>query len=112
MPFAYFATNDSVTGSVLAKLIPKCIGACQEAGLEIRAVACDQSSVNRKAALLLNTSKQKPYFKCNEKRVYFVYDFPHVIKCIRNNLMKHKNGYFVGQISFCKESVPSTAKVR
>ncbi|XP_054276526.1 uncharacterized protein LOC128995529 [Macrosteles quadrilineatus] len=34
MPIAYFATNKMVNGSVVAKLIPKCINAMQDAGLK------------------------------------------------------------------------------
>lgn len=86
-----------VNGSVLASLIQKCINAVQTAGLHVRAVVCDKSSVNRKAAKLLNISLLTPYFYNNSDKIYYIFDFPHVIKCIHNNLMKRKSGCFIGQ---------------
>lgn len=104
MPIAYFATNQMVDSAIVARLITKCVTACQTSGLKIRAVVCDQSSVNRKAAKILNISAANPHFLVNEEKVFFIFDFPHVIKCIRNNLMKRKGGCFVGQIAFSKTS--------
>lgn len=103
MPIAYSAANKMLNASELASLIPKSINAIQTARLKV--------SVTRKAAKLLNTSLATPYFYDNSDKIYFIYDFPHIIKCIQNYLMKRKSGCFVGQMRFTKALTSEAQKV-
>lgn len=88
IPVAYYVVDKSVKGEEIKTILLQCTSAILETGLRIRAVVCDQGSTNRKAASLLNVTKENPHFSCSEDKIYFIYDFPHIMKCIRNNLMK------------------------
>lgn len=88
MPVAYFVTNSSVQAKHVSLLIKSNLTAMTDVGLNVRAAVCDQSSVNRKAQNLLGITKSKPFLTSEESKIFFIYDFPHVIKCIRNNLIK------------------------
>lgn len=60
----------------------------QAIGLDLKATVCDQSSVNRSALRMMGVNKTKPYFVASNRNIYAIYDIPHVVKCLRNNLMK------------------------
>jgi hypothetical protein len=96
MPVAYYVVHKTVTAKIVCKLITNCIKSITTTGLQLKAIVCDQSSTNRKAAALLGVSKDKPFLMNNERKVYFLYDFPHVLKCVRNNLMKGPISYDKG----------------
>lgn len=48
----------------------------------------DQGSKNRKLARLLSVIKIKLCFRNGSEKIYFMWDPSHLLKSIRNNLMK------------------------
>ena len=56
------------------------------AGLDVRVVVCDQGATNRSLASRLSISPETPFFIHSTKKVYFMYDPPHLLKSMRNNL--------------------------
>lgn len=56
-------------------------------GLNVVAVTCDQDSKNRSCYRLLGSTRDQPYFILNEKKVYTLFDIPHLFKSVRNSLL-------------------------
>ena len=50
-------------------------------------VICDQGSNNRAVFEQLKVSESHPYFVVKDTKIFVMYDPPHLIKNIRNNLL-------------------------
>ena len=61
----------------------------QGIGLNVVVVMSDLGSNFQSLANHLGITAEKPWFMHNQKRYYLMFDPPHLIKCIRNNLMKY-----------------------
>lgn len=70
-------------------------------GIEVKAIVSDQgSNFDKYAKQVKNISKEKPYFLLNGKKIYYIFDAPHLIKCIRNNLLTNDFLYDDKKISW------------
>lgn len=87
MPIAYFLSGSATEGKILSEIIREVLTSISNAGLQVRVVVCDQGNNNVKAINLLNVTREAPFFHHQEKKVFVVFDTPHLIKCVRNNLM-------------------------
>ncbi|CAH0562806.1 unnamed protein product [Brassicogethes aeneus] len=89
---AYYLTQSTISSLNLKLLIVEIISKLQSIVLKVRLTVCDQGSTNRGALNMLsreNTNKPGPfYFEVNNKRVYFAYDVPHLLKSTRNALLR------------------------
>ena len=89
-PIGYFLSSGPISASMLKTLTRSCIEKVSSVGLDVRALICDQGSNNR--SFLEKGEKvsiEKPFFEVGEKKVFVIYDPPHLLKNIRNNLKKH-----------------------
>lgn len=95
----YVFTSGSVNTIDLVRLLKDVIKKCHAAGLNIIATVCDQGASNQAAInYLINDSLMKQsrsgqendvrFFKVNGRKVIPLYDPPHLIKGIRNNLLQ------------------------
>ncbi|CAK1591187.1 unnamed protein product [Parnassius mnemosyne] len=58
--------------------------------IEIQAIVSDQGSNFAKYAKeVKNITSEKPYFMLQDRKIYYIFDVPHLIKCIRNNLLSN-----------------------
>ena len=57
--------------------------------LTIKAVICDQGSNNCSVFRNLGVAAEKPYFYHLESEILVMFDPPHLLKNIGNNLLKH-----------------------
>ena len=87
-PVAYFISNTNIHGHDLSVLITKVIKSVLDSGLILRSMVCDQGTTNQKAISLLSISEERPYFESGKHKIFFNYDVPHLIKSVRNNLLK------------------------
>jgi hypothetical protein len=55
----------------------------------VQSIVCDRGPLNQGLAKELNICKEKSYFIQNGTKIYFIYDVPHLIKSMRNNLRKY-----------------------
>ncbi|CAK1600653.1 unnamed protein product [Parnassius mnemosyne] len=62
-------------------------------GFRIRALVSDQRSDFLQFAKSKGISKEKSFFKIDGKKIYYIFDVRHIIKCIRNNLIKNNFEY-------------------
>jgi hypothetical protein len=65
------------------------LGTCQDAGLHVVATVCDVGANNVKALRLLGATRQKPFFKFQNREIVTVCDPPHLLKCTRNLFLKY-----------------------
>lgn len=84
---AYFISEKGLSGTqiktILYDLIEKVLGV----GLSPHSFICDQGSSNRKALKDMGVSFEKPYFEVKNRKIYCIFDVPHLVKSLRNNLL-------------------------
>ena len=87
-PVGYFLSSGTIKGELLHDLILDCISKAEEAGLVVKVVIADQGANNRKAFTSLGITTESPFFLHNGKKIHVMYDPPHLLKNIRNNMKK------------------------
>ena len=94
-PFGYFLASGPMSGERMGELLFEAIKLLEESGLEVTLGISDQGSNSINLfQIRLKTGVDKPFFVHQEKKVFVLYDPPHLIKNVRNNLKK--NGFQVG----------------
>lgn len=57
-------------------------------GIKVKAIVSDQgSNFDKFAKEVKKVTVEKPYFMYDDTKIYYIFDVPHLIKCIRNNLL-------------------------
>ncbi|CAL8122648.1 unnamed protein product [Orchesella dallaii] len=104
-PIASFATRGAAPGGILAKMIVSCITRLENVNLQVVGVVCDGAATNKSAWKELGIGVKdgavinKITNPADESRnVFFFTDVPHVLKCIRNNLLKKEIAMYKGGI--------------
>ena len=87
-PVGYFLTSGPMGHGTLTEKVKEAITLVQNTGLKVRVMVCDQGSNNQAMLKTLGISHTKPYFSLNGQKVICIFDPPHLIKNIRNNLKK------------------------
>ena len=86
----YFLSSGPMKGCDMKVLLLQCIEKLKAIGLKVVVVIGDQGSNNRNLfETQLGVSTTKPYVEVGDEKVCFMYDPPHLLKNIRNNLKKH-----------------------
>ena len=88
-PIGYFLSNNATSVDKLVSLVTTAVGKLTDVGLDVRVVVCDQGSTNQQMLKQFGITVEKPFAELQGKQVMFMYDPPHLIKSIRNNLVKH-----------------------
>ena len=98
-PIGYFLSAGPIKASILQVLTRICINELETIGLHVVALICNQGTNNRSFLhSLKEVTVEKPFKKCNNKKVFVFYDPPHLLKNVRNNLKK-------GDLQFDDEKV-------
>ncbi|CAB3259517.1 unnamed protein product [Arctia plantaginis] len=113
-PIAFTFCQSATKSTQLKKLIQDILKAIQSTGLKVIATVCDQSSTNMSVIKsLINDTKRKYLlegkefkslsFEYNGSKIFPVFDPPHLLKGLRNNLLT-KNLRFIqnGVVKFAK----------
>ena len=87
-PVGYFFTSGTMSPDRLKSALLDCIDKVQATGLVVKVVICDQGSNNRSVVNSLGVTVDKPTFKHNDSTIFAMYDPPHLLKNIRNNLKR------------------------
>ncbi|KAH6939140.1 hypothetical protein HPB50_016112 [Hyalomma asiaticum] len=103
---AVFATHGNVKGDLLAKIMTEAVILAENAGLFVDFITSDGASWNRKMWSLMGIGATTTLTKCkvqhpvdSSRSLHFVSDFPHLIKCLRNGLLKSSFNTPVGEVS-------------
>lgn len=86
-PLCHFLTTNGVKGNDLDTLLQHSIKEILNIGLLPTALICDQGSQNRKLFSLLGGTETNPTTEIHGKKLYLIYDIPHIFKSTRNNLL-------------------------
>lgn len=91
MPIAFFPVNGTCPSDTLAVLLPKVILKLQEIGLNVLYTVSDQGPTNRGAISSLRgqtiEGEYDPVYYVGGSKIIHLYDSPHLIKSVRNNLI-------------------------
>jgi len=87
LPMSYFFSLTGVKGDEMAQIMKSCISELIKIGFNPVCITCDQGTANRKMFSILNASPDKPYTIIEEKKFFLIYDVPHLLKSVRNNLL-------------------------
>lgn len=86
-----FASHSNVKADTLSKIILEAVVLCENAGLRVDFITCDGASWNRSMWRSFGVCGKKGKTVCRrqhptdaERFIYFVSDFPHLLKCVRN----------------------------
>jgi len=90
-PLCYFFTGSGVKGDNLVNIIKDCVQQILDLGLSPTCIICDQGAQNRRMYTLLGGNEDQPSTTICGKKLFLIYDMPHLIKSVRNNLL---NGDF------------------
>lgn len=96
-PVCFVLSENTVPTYKLAYLIKTVISEVRKTGLAVVATVCDQGSTNQAAINYLLKTRGKegyPGFFINKEEVVPVYDVPHLLKGLRNNLLT-KDAHFI-----------------
>ncbi|GFN88247.1 transposable element p transposase [Plakobranchus ocellatus] len=93
-PLAYVLSKGPVKTNILFSLIKETLQKLVELGLQPKLIICDQGSNHRALFNKLGIFMNKPFLDFDNLRVYCMFDPPHLIKSIRNNL--YSDGFRVG----------------
>lgn len=94
IPVAYFLSNYNVKADSLQLLVKAVINKLFDNGLLPKAVVCDQATTNQKLYKSFGVTIENPFFFSNGRKIYALFDVPHLIKSIRNNFMT--NNFIIG----------------
>lgn len=106
-PLAYYFCHGSTKTVQLKAQIETVIKKVQETGLQVIATVCDQGASNIAAVnqlvrqtreKYLRTSQEirEDFFEIQDEKIYPIFDPPHLIKGIRNNLITKNLKYVMG----------------
>lgn len=85
---SYYVSQNSISADRLFLLIQENLSKCFELGVKIKSMVCDQGPNNRKCLNMFGITIERPYFLYNDAEMACIYDVPHLIKSVRNTLMK------------------------
>jgi hypothetical protein len=88
-PIGYFLAHNTTAADKLKPLVISAIEKLANIGLIVRVVICDQGATNQQMYRLFGVSVDKPFADVCGTKVVFMFDSPHLLKNVRNNLLKH-----------------------
>ncbi|XP_077516220.1 uncharacterized protein LOC144126127 [Amblyomma americanum] len=99
-PIATFAAKGAAPGWVLAKVVMSSVLQLHEHGARVLAVISDGAGNNKSMWTHLGISGKVEHPQCKIEHpclpegtlLHFISDVPHIVKCIRNHMMKHQYG--------------------
>ncbi|KAK3907334.1 Transposable element P transposase [Frankliniella fusca] len=88
LPIAFYLVSKTCPSTILKKCIKSVIRSLRDIGLTVVASVSDQGPTNRSTIRELKEECGDSVFYCvDQSRVYHVWDVPHLMKSVRNNLL-------------------------
>ena len=88
-PLGYALVNGGCLKEEMEEPMKGAIDKVEGIGLKVVVVMSDLGSNFQSLANHLGVTPERPWFIHNQKKYFLMFDPPHLIKCIRNNLMKY-----------------------
>jgi hypothetical protein len=87
-PLAYYLVNESCSSDIVKEKLTDAITKLENIGLNVLGVVSDIGSNFQKFVREMGITPENPWFIHNGKIIY-IFDAPHIIKAIRNNLINY-----------------------
>ena len=89
-PIGHFFSTTSVNSDVLKSMIVTLVSKLEAINLNVVAIVCDQESSHRQCLTNMGVTLSSPMFTSDTGNdIHVMYDPPHLIKNVRNNLLKY-----------------------
>lgn len=88
-PVCYNFFHSTCPAEILYQNVHGLITNLKQIGLSVCVLASDMGTNNIQLTNILKVTSNKPYFFINEQKFFYMFDTPHLIKAVRNNLQKH-----------------------
>ena len=88
-PLAYYLVNESCSSTKVREKLEELIDKVESIGLNVVGLVSDIGSNFQKLVKEMGITPEKPWFIHKGKKLYYIFDPPHIIKAVRNNLMKY-----------------------
>jgi hypothetical protein len=88
-PLAYYLVNESCSSEMVKEKLTDAIDKLEGIGLNVLGVVSDIGSNFQKFVREMGITPDNPWFVHNGKKILYIFDAPHIIKAIRNNLMNY-----------------------
>jgi hypothetical protein len=102
----YYLVRSSVKHGMLKDLILYVLQTFLEAGLYPKIIFCDQGTNNQSALRALNVTENNSYFFINDKKIYTIFEVPHLLKSTMNNLIG--SIFKKGEKTICYSDIKNT----
>ncbi|KAJ1530256.1 hypothetical protein ONE63_005179 [Megalurothrips usitatus] len=100
LPVAYYFVHGTCPSHMLKILICDVVRALHDAGYNVLATASDQGPTNQKAvAELKSSTKDEIFYEIDGRRMVHIWDIPHILKNVRNNLLSSDIQYKDGLVA-------------
>ncbi|XP_054745597.1 uncharacterized protein LOC129249962 [Anastrepha obliqua] len=86
---SYYLAKGGVPQAQLKNILFSNIEAVEKIGLNVKAIICDQGPINVQLFKVMHITETNPYIFFNGKKIFCMFDYCHLIKSVRNNLLKH-----------------------
>ena len=88
-PVSYYLVNESCNSDFLKEIVEENLLQLGSMGLNVLATVSDQGSNFLRFYESLGVSVDRPFFEMHGKRYFTIFDPPHLLKSIRNNLLQY-----------------------
>ena len=99
-PFGYVLTASTIRSADLLTMVDEALKQLKFIGLTVKAIICDQGPNNMAMLKTKSITPEKPYFSFENDKIFVFYDPPHLLKNIRNNLLRHDFYFSTGIASW------------
>jgi hypothetical protein len=109
---AYYFTFACMPSLSLKTILTNGIAQLQKIGLKPMATICAQGSTPKKALkeLCSETNGSDPYvFYVNGEPIVTIFDVPHLLKCMRNTMLRCSIQFATNKVAKCKISIPKAS---
>ena len=87
-PVAYFQVNESCGYDKLEEIVDNALLQLEALGLKVVAIVSDQRANFIQYYNAMGVTEEKPFLEMRGKIYYTIFDPSHLLKSLRNNLMK------------------------
>ncbi|KFM73110.1 THAP domain-containing protein 9, partial [Stegodyphus mimosarum] len=88
--FGFFFASHTTSSDMLCSLVMEALSKLFDCGLTPVAIVCDGGANNMMCyTKAMRVTEERPYIMCQDRKVFTVFDVPHLLKCLRNNFIKY-----------------------
>ena len=88
-PVAYYFSRNGISSNKLKVILEDILDNMHKVNIPVCATVCDMGTTNVKALKDLGCTVKNPFFSFQGRKIFSIFDAPHLLKCIRNLLLHH-----------------------